>query len=73
MRGDMREINMTEVLGHVDHQLIRGEFATEMLFLAGFKEAQITALGDPSEISTSRLHELLVAERSPTIPPARPV
>ncbi len=60
MRGDVREINVSETVGHVDRRLIRGEFATEALFLAGFKEAQITALGDPSEISTSRLHELLM-------------
>jgi hypothetical protein len=51
--------NLSELVGHVDRKIIRKEFNTEALFIAAFTETQIAALGDLSELSRDRMHQLL--------------
>ena len=48
-------------MGSVDRSAMRKEFNKEALFIAGFTEAQISGLGDLSQITSDRMHEILEA------------
>lgn len=48
-------------MGSVDRSAMRKEFNKEALFIAGFTEAQISVLGDLSQITSDRMHEILEA------------
>jgi hypothetical protein len=52
-------IALSETVGNVDRRVVRRELRAEALFMAGFTGAEIAGLGDLSEVSTDRLHELL--------------
>jgi hypothetical protein len=52
---------LSEAVGSVDRSAMRKEFNKEALFIAGFTEAQISVLGDLSQITSDRMHEILEA------------
>jgi hypothetical protein len=52
---------LSEAVGSVDRSAMRKEFNKEALFIAGFTEAQISGLGDLSQITSDRMHEILEA------------
>ena len=51
---------MSEAIGtKIDRKVMRREFFTEALSIAGFTEPQVESLGDLSDLSIDRMHQLL--------------
>ncbi|MGP8070358.1 MAG: hypothetical protein ACLP5V_10755 [Candidatus Bathyarchaeia archaeon] len=53
---------MSEAVGNADRRAMRRELNKEALFIAGFTDAQINGLGDLSQISSDRMHEILISK-----------